>query len=110
MAQYEITTEPIELDFECTAAKDAVERTIWNAKNLLMCRKGEIPFDRNRGLDQSLFDLPFGEANQRITEELDRVMMDEPDVEVVEGWLDVNEDGDTVVHCILTVTFEEDEE
>ena len=34
-------------------------------------------------------------------------MLWEPDVEVVEGWLEQDENGETVVHCIIEVTFEE---
>ena len=106
MAQYEITTENLPLDFESTMENGMVERTIRNAKNLLMCRRGEIPSDQQRGLDTSIFDLPFHEAQALIVQELDRVMLWEPDVEVVEGWLEQNENGETVVHCIIEVTFE----
>lgn len=107
MAQYEITTEDLPLDFESTMENGATERTIRNAKNLLMCRRGEIPTDRQRGLDNAIFDIPFFEAQAIITQELDRVMLWEPDVEVVEGWLEINKNGETVVHCIIEVTFEE---
>lgn len=105
MAQYEITSENLPLDFECTMAKNIYERTIRNAKNLLMCRKGEVPFDRLRGIDSAIFDLPYQQAQALITRELDRVMLWEPDVEVVEGWIERNEGGETVVHCIIEITF-----
>ena len=51
MALYEITSEPAELDFECTTAGDIRQRTLRNAKNLLMLRMGEVPYDRQRGLN-----------------------------------------------------------
>lgn len=108
MARYEITSAAEPLDFECTMASNMLERTIRNAKNLLMCRKGEIPFDRERGIDPAFFDIPVGEAQQRIVKELDRVMRKEPDVEVVEGWIDTDDDGETVIHCIVEVTYEEE--
>ena len=107
MAQYEITTQMLPLDFECTMANGLLERTIRNAKNLLMTRKGEIPFDRQRGLDQALFDMPFGDAQQAIMAELDRVMLWEPDVEVAAGWIERDESGETVVQCIVETTFED---
>ena len=107
MAQYEITSQDLPLDFECTMESDLLERTIRNAKNLLMCRRGEIPMDQQRGLDNAIFDMPFNEAQAVITQELDRVMLWEPDVEVVECWLEQDENGETVVHCIIEVTFEE---
>ena len=107
MAQYEITTEDLPLDFECTMASNMLERTIRNAKNLLMCRKGEIFSDRQRGFNTSLLDLPFNDAQAIITQELDRVMLWEPDVEVVEAWIERDENGESVVHCIIDVTFED---
>lgn len=106
MAQYEITTEAAPLDFESTMEKDMLERTIRNAKNLLMTRKGEVPFDRQRGIDPTIFDIPLNEAQDMITAELDRVMLWEPDVEVVAGWIERDARGETVVHCIVEVTFE----
>lgn len=106
MAQYEITTEAIPLDFESTMEKDMLERTIRNAKNLLMTRRGEIPFDRQRGIDPTLFDIPINQAQDLIAAELDRVMLWEPDVEVADGWVERDENGETVVHCIVEVTFD----
>ena len=107
MAQYEINSRDLPLDFECTMESDLLERTIRNAKNLLMCRKGEIPFDRQRGLDTQIFEIPFHMANQLITQECDRVMLWEPDVEVVSAWITRDEDGESVVHCVIDVTLED---
>ena len=107
MALYEVNTLDLPLDFECTMESDVLERTIRNAKNLLMCRRGEIPFDRQRGLDPAIFDMPFSEAQRLITAECDRVMLWEPDVEVDSAWLERDDDGETIVHCIIQVMFEE---
>lgn len=107
MAQYEIDSRKTPLNFECAMKNDMIERTLHNAKNLLMCRKGEIPYDRQRGLDPSIFDLPFQQAQALITQELDRVMLWEPDAEVVEGWLTQDINGDTVVHCKIEITIGE---
>lgn len=106
MALYEITSEDIPVDFEMTMATDIVKRTIQNAKNLLMTRMGEIPFDRQRGLDPAIFDLPYDEAEAVIVQELDRVMLWEPDVEVNNGWLEIR-NGETIVHCVIEIEFDE---
>ena len=106
MAQYEITSQDLPLDFECTMENNMLERTLRNAKNLIMCRKGEIQLDQQRGLDNAVLDLPFHQARNIITRELDRVLLWEPDVEVVKGWLERDKDGETVVHCIVEVTYE----
>lgn len=107
MALYEITSEEMPLDFESTMEKNMLERTIRNAKNLLMCRRGEVPFDRQRGLDTAIFDMPFDQANGLITQELDRVMLWEPDAEVAEAWLERDEKGETIVHCVLEIKIGE---
>lgn len=107
MALYEITTEQLPLDFECTMANNIIERTIRNVKNLMMIRKGEIPFDRQRGLDPSVFDIPIMQAQAIIVAELDRVMLWEPDAEVYEGWIDINSNGETVVHCVVEIKIGE---
>ena len=49
MAQYIITNIPEQIDFEID--NDDVGRTLQNAKNLLMTRMGEVPYDRLRGFD-----------------------------------------------------------
>ena len=108
MALYEITSQDLPLDFESTMESDMLERTIRNAKNLLMCRRGEIPFDVRRGLDPTILDKPFNDAQALIAAECDRVMLWEPDVEVNSAWLTVDENGETVVHCVVKVLFEED--
>ena len=77
MAQYQITNQPSPIDFECN--DDIILRTIQNAKNLLMCKMGEIPYDRYRGFDPALYDLPIQDFQEALLPELDRVMLWEPD-------------------------------
>ena len=100
MAQYEITNVPGNIDFEC--GDDYVRRTLQNAKNLLMCRMGEVPFDRQRGVNPAVIDLPVGRLREVLMQELDRVMLWEPDVEVVSADATL-EDGETVIRCIVDV-------
>lgn len=100
MAQYEITNIPGAIDFECS--NDFTKRTLQNAKNLLMCRMGEIPYDRQRGFDPSLFDLPLSKLQSELLPELDRVMLWEPDVEVIRATAEL-ENGTTVIHCIVEI-------
>ena len=106
MAQYEITNEPLPIDFE--GSSEDVQRTLQNAKNLLMCRMGEIPYDRLRGFDPALFDLPPDEFAAALTPELDRVMSWEPDVEVVSATSSLNDEGKVIIHCIVKIDLEEE--
>lgn len=99
MAQYEINNLPVPIDFECSS--DLLKRTLQNAKNLLMCRKGEVPYDRQRGFDPALFDLPLNELRECLVVELDRVMLWEPDVEVVSATADLMQDGTVLIRCVI---------
>ena len=78
MAQYQIDNVASPIDFQ---ESDIIKRALQNAKNLLMCRMGEVPYDRYRGFDAALFDLPITGLRIELLPELDRVMMWEPDVQ-----------------------------
>ena len=100
MAQYEITNLPGAIDFECN--NNYVRRTLQNCTNLLMCRKGEVPFDRQRGFDPALYDLPIEEIRSALLPELDRVMLWEPNAEVVRASVEL-EDGEAVIRCVVEI-------
>ena len=70
--------EPI--DFE---TREFFSRTVQNAKNLLRCWKGEVPYDRMRGLDPALKHMPYAKLQAHIFAEVSRVMNWEPDVRVM---------------------------
>lgn len=100
MAQYQIDNMPSPIDFQ---GSDVTARTLQNAKNLLMCRMGEVPYDRYRGFDPSLFDLPVEEFEAELLPELDRVMMWEPDVEVLDAEASFLDDGSIYIKVVLDV-------
>lgn len=105
-ARYIITNSPEEIDFEIDNETEnpAEIRAVRNAKNLLMTKMGEIPFDRQRGFDTSLYDLPMGELQGILMEELDRVMLWEPYVEVVEAAiLRKEENGEIIFQVTIEV-------
>lgn len=104
VAQYQITNQPAPIDFECS---EPARRTIQNAKNLLMCRMGEVPYDRYRGLDPALYRLPIPDLEEKLLPELDRVMMWEPDVEVVDASCRLDSNGDTIITVTIEVANEE---
>ena len=106
MARYTLDNLPAPIDFE---GKGLIRRTVQNAKNLLMTRKGEVPYDRLRGFDPALFDLPLPRFRDELMPELDRVMMWEPDVEVAEArcWLDAH--GQIVIQAVLEINLDASE-
>ena len=104
MAQYEIDNIFSPIDFQET---NIIQRTLQNAKNLLMCRMGEVPYDRYRGFDVSLYDLPYPELEAEILPELDRCMMWEPDVEVVDAKISILNDGNVYIKVFLEVMIDE---
>ena len=91
MAQYQIDNIASPIDFQ---EDDVILRAVQNAKNLLMCRMGEVPYDRYRGIDPALFDLPITELQTELLPELDRLMLWEPDVEVADAEA-------TLLDCII---------
>lgn len=107
MAQYEIDNVASPIDFQ---EDDEILRALQNAKNLLMCTMGEVPYDRYRGFDKGLYDLPMEEFENELLPELDRIMMWEPDVEVVDGEGKLLEDGSVYIKAIVEVTIDEEDE
>lgn len=99
MAIYVIDNRPAPIEFE---DGDAVSQTLRNCKNLLMCKMGEVPFDRLRGFDPALLDMPMEQFRAELLPELDRVMVWECDAEVTEAQCGFDEKGE----LIITVTIE----
>lgn len=104
MALFQIDNVPSPIDFQ---ESDFVKRTLQNAKNLLMCRMGEVPYDRYRGFDASLYDLPIERLREELLPELDRLMMWEPDVEVADAEATLFKDGSVYIKVIVDVSDEE---
>lgn len=82
MAIYTISNRPAAIQWEISPS-DWVMRTLQNCKNLLMTRMGDVPYDRYRGLDSAIYDMPISEVRARLHEEIERVLLWEPDAEVV---------------------------
>ncbi len=104
MAQYQIDNVASPINFQ---EDDIILRTLQNAKNLLMCRMGELPYDRYRGFDPALYDLPIDKLRVELLPELDRVMMWEPDVEVVDAEATLLQDGRLYIKVIVDVTIDD---
>lgn len=104
MARYRIDNVDYPIDFQET---DIVKRALQNAKNLLMCRMGEVPYDRSRGFDPSLFDLPLPMLKAELMPELDIVMIEEPDVKVVDADARLLPNGETYISVIVDCGIDE---
>jgi hypothetical protein len=104
MAEYVINNLPSPIEFENVSGP--VKRTLQNAKNLLMTQMGEVPYDRYRGFDSALYDLPLQELRERLLPECDRLMMWEPDAEVVDAECELNSDGRVIITLILEIDID----
>lgn len=104
MAQYMIDNVLSPIDFQ---ENDFVQRTLQNAKNLLMCRMGEVPYDRCRGFDPALYDMPINKMREELLPELDRLMIYEPDVTVVSAEATLLPDRSTYIKCIVEINIDE---
>jgi len=98
--QYIIDNVASPINFQGT---DMLQRTLQNAKNLLMCRMGEVPYDRYRGFDPALYDMPLEEMKVELMPELDRVLAWEPDAEVVEADASLMSDGQAYIRVTIEV-------
>ena len=107
MAQYQIDNVAYPIDFQ---ESDLLARTLQNAKNLLMCRMGEVPYDRLRGVDQTLYDKPLDQMRNDLVPELDRVMEWEPDIEVVDAEATMLPNGELLIKVIVETSVGEEEE
>lgn len=105
MARYTINNIPSDIDFECN--NDPTARVLQNAKNLLMLQCGEIPYDRQRGFDQALYDNTITDMNDEIEKEIGRIMLWEPDVEVVDAYAEVAKDGQVIITCEVEIETDE---
>lgn len=105
MARYIITNRQEEVPFEI--GDNVIERTVRNAKNLLMTQMGEVPYDRLRGFDPALYHLPIEDMRMALLPELDRVMLWEPDVEVAEATATMDENMEILITCVIEVGIDE---
>lgn len=79
MAVYTIDNRPARIQWE---ARDWITRTLQNCKNLIMLQMTEIPYDRLRGLDTAIYDMPITTVARTLREEIDRVILWEIDATV----------------------------
>lgn len=105
-AQYIITNDHSAINFEIDneMSNPAEIRAVQNAKNLLMTKMGEIPYDRQRGFDTSLYDLPMVELQGVLLMELDRVMLWEPYIEVVSATVLRYEESRVIFEVVVEVS------
>jgi hypothetical protein len=101
---YEITNRAEEIDF---GELDEEKQTVQNAKNLIMCRMGEIPYDRMRGLNPAIYEMPFNEARAALAEEISRALLWEPEARLVSCDAAMDADGELLITCVIDVETEE---
>lgn len=100
--RYTIDNRPGRIDFGATG----MARTVQNAKNLLLCRMGEVPFDRGRGFDPKKYHRNLELFQAGLMEEIDRVLLWEPDAEAVSADASIDESGEIYIRVEIEVTDE----
>ncbi len=73
------------------------ERIAQNAKNLLMMRMGEVPYDRMRGVNRNMEHKPLSFVQNRIMAEIGRVLRYEPNVRLLRAEVNQTPEGLRVV-------------
>lgn len=105
MGLYTINNLPAPIDFE---TREFVARTLQNAKNLLRCYKGEVPYDRMKGIDPAVYHKDYARLQAVITQEVERVLRWEPDVNVQAARCKIL--SDTELYIEADVEIEEGED
>lgn len=90
--------EPIVIE-----TREFYSRTVQNAKNLLRLWKGEVPYDRMRGLDPALKHMPFAKLQSCIFAEVQRVMRWEPDVNLMAVRTKILDEGELYIEADILV-------
>ena len=103
MANYVIDNQPTPIDYEL---QSEALRAVQNAKNLLMTRMGEVPYDRMRGFDWAMFDLPYEDFAGLLLPELDRVMLWEPNVEIKDARHYHDARGELIIEAEIEVDID----
>lgn len=104
MARYLVTTAEEAINWE--GKQRGVERVLRNVKNLLLLRMGEIPYDRYRGLDAAISDLPKADLERVLLIEVDRALLWEEDAEAVSAEAVMQEDGSVVLQVVIETDAE----
>lgn len=105
MAKYIITNKQEPILFE--ECKEAEKRALQNAKNLLMLRMGEVPFDRLRGFDPALYEMPITRMQEELMPEVDRVLAWEPDARAESARCYLDDNDNTVIEVVVVIGEED---
>lgn len=101
--EYIITNLKDDIPFE--SCEDETSRVVRNAKNLLMTHMGEVPYDRLRGFDMSLYGLPMDQFRAELPKEIDRILIWEPRATLVSAEADMmNLSEDKTAHTDVLIT------
>lgn len=84
-------------------ASEPEKRVVQNCKNLLMTRRGEVPYDRMRGLNAELEALPIAEAQERILKDVDIALAWEPRAHAVMANCRYSASGGLLIECVIDV-------
>lgn len=82
---------------------DLEKRVVQNCKNLIMMRRGEVPYDRMRGLNAELEALPIIEAQMRILKDVDIALGWEPRAHAITASCQYDANGDLLIECLIDV-------
>ena len=86
-----------------TGNKNRTERILQNCKNLIMTMRGEVPFDRLRGLETELHSMSMAKLREKLTRSLDTTLMYEPYAELVSAKCSLQEDGELYIEMVIEI-------
>lgn len=102
MAKYVIDNTDAPIDWESNKAGNTI-RTLQNCKNLIKCHLGEVPYDRRRGINPAIFDMPMGKLQTVLLSEIDRVLAWEPDAQAVSATAKRDDAGQLIITVVVDI-------
>lgn len=102
MARYVIDNTDAPIDFESNKAGNTA-RTLQNCKNLIKCHMGELPYDRRRGINPVVFDLPVAKLNAVLLSEIDRCLAWEPDANAISAAATRDTTGKLIITVVVDI-------
>ena len=100
MARYVIDNQSAPIVWE---GLDETGRILQNAKNLLRLARGELPYDRLRGMDMRMNGIPITQLKAEAAQKVHNNLLWETRVKLIGTRVSLKEDGEILIQAEVEV-------
>lgn len=100
MARYVIDNQNAPIVWE---GLNDTDRVLQNAKNLLRLARGELPYDRMRGMDMRMNGIPITQLKTEAAQKVHNNLLWETRVKLIGTRVAIKEDGDILIEAEVEV-------